>query len=209
MKRRFKKFKSNTNLANIINENNVLIFMVFCLLTGLLAGVLLFKLKNTNGIFYKSEFAKYITDCKKSISGVFFSCLLQILPYIAVTFIAGTSMVGSVIAPLVIAVRGADLGFVMGYLYEHFGLNGIIFNLLIIIPSAALTSIALILSGREAFGFSLSLLRLAVPESKSVMLDNDFKLYSMRQLFMLLIYLLGIVLETLMTVSFLPFFKFT
>jgi hypothetical protein len=207
MKRRIKAFKTDKNFVSIINENNILIFMVFCFLLGNLISILVFKLNNTQNNFYETEFKEYISDFDGNFGKVFTASALQIAPYMCLIFLAGTSMAGSIITPLIIALRGAKLGFISSYLYVHFSLNGIIFNILLIIPSAVLTALSLIFSGREAFGFSLSLARLAVPDSKSVILDNDFKIYCMRQLFILLFYILGILLQTIMVISFYSFFK--
>ena len=182
--------------------------MIFSFLLGFLISVLTFKLKNTNGNFYAPEFKEYISAYSGKWLKILTSAALQILPFAAVVFISGTSMIGSVITPLITALRGAELGFIMSYLYVHFSLNGIIFNLLILIPSAVLTSFALVLSGREAFGFSLSLARLAVPDAKSVTLDKDFKIYCMRQLFIMLLYIAGLLLQVIMSLSFFSFFQF-
>jgi hypothetical protein len=207
MKRRIKAVKNKQNFVSIINENNILIFMLFCFLLGNLISILIFKLNNTSNNFYDTQFKDYVSDLKGGFGKIFISSFLQIAPYISLVFLAGTSMAGSVITPLIIALRGAQLGLITSYLYVHFALNGIIFNILIIIPPAVITALSLILSGREAFGFSISLARLAVPDSKSVILDNDFKIYCMRQLFILIFYVIGILLQTIMASSFLSFFK--
>lgn len=207
MKRRFKGLKKSESFISVINENNILIFMVFALILGLLIGVMTFKLKNGGGNFFVEEFEKWLSPLKGNFVKIFSASILKLMPFVATIFIFGTCMAGSIITPLIIAIRGAQLGYIMSYLYIHFSLNGIVFNILIIIPSAVLTSIALILSGREAFGFSLSLARLAIPESKSVVLDKDFKVYCMRQIFILAFYMLGAAIEALMAVSFYSFFK--
>ncbi len=208
MKRRLKTFKDNTNFISVINENNILIFMVFAFLLGNLISVLIFKLKNESGSFYKEEFETFISSFSGGFWKILFSSILEVLPFVSLVFLAGTSMAGSILTPLIIALRGGMLGFLSSYLYIHFSLNGIIFNMLIIIPSAVLTSLSLILSGREAFGFSLSLARLAFPGTKTVVLENDFKIYCMRQLFILLFFIAGALLKTVMAISFFSFFKF-
>ena len=208
MKRRLKALADNTNFVSVINENNILIFMVFAFLLGNLISVLLFKLKNDSGSFYKAEFESFISSFSGGFWKIFFASILEVLPFVSLVFLAGTSMAGSILTPLIIALRGVILGFLASYLYIHYSLNGIVFNMLIIIPSAVLTSLSLILSGREAFGFSLSLARLAFPGAKTVVLENDFKLYCIRQLFIFLFFLVGALLKTVMAVSFFSFFKF-
>ena len=83
-----------------------------------------------------------------------------------------------------------------------------VFCLLIIIPSAVIAAIAVILACREALGFSLSLARLAFPETKKPRIEQDFKLYCMRQLFVLIFFVTSAVVQGLMSASFISFFDF-
>lgn len=198
--------KPQKNIAAVINQNNSLIFIVCCYIIGILAGVMLFKYKGSDN-FYKEEFNELIGH----LSGGFFYAVLHSflsqLPYIAAVFLAGSCMVGGIIVPCAVGLRGASYGIIMSYAYYHYGLTGIIFNLLILLPAAVLSAIALILSAREALGFSLALTRLAIPSTKNPEIDKDFKLYCLRQLFVLIFFLVSALTEGLMSVSFIQFFK--
>ena len=207
-KNNFKVSKNKTSLLETINQNNSLIFIAFCLLLGILAGVLIFKTKNSDLEYYSSEF-KYIYSRLNSgfLPAATYSFLNQ-LPFAAAIFLSGTCMVGAVLVPAVVMVRGAIYGIIMGYAYNSFGLMGIVFNLLIFIPSAVIAALALILSSREALGFSLSLARLALPETKKPHIEQDFKLYCMRQLFVLMFFALSALVQALMSISFISFFEF-
>lgn len=207
MKRRFKTIGKG-GVISAINQNNILIFIVFTFLLGMLTGVLSFKLKSADGNYYKTEFLAFYSGLTGGILNVMFCSLKELLPFMAALFLAGTCMVGAVLTPVITALRGAMLGTLISYIYVHNSLAGIVFNLLIITPSAVISSLALILSARESFGFSLSLARLALPGVQSGMLEQDFKLYCMRQLFVLIFYAAAILLRTIMAISFVSFFKF-
>lgn len=207
MKKRFKTLRPGGGIITAINQNNILIFIVFAFLLGLLIGVMTFKLKNAGGNFYAGEFKSFTSGLTGGIWNIIISASLQLLPFIAAIFLSGTCMVGAVLTPVIIALRGAMLGMIMSYSYVHSSLTGIVFNLLIIIPAAVVSSMALILSGREAFGFSLSLARLALPGTKCEKLDRDFKLYCMRQIFVLVFFAAAVILQTVMASSFYSFFN--
>jgi hypothetical protein len=203
-----KLLKDNkTTILEAVNQNNSLIFMAFCFLLGFFAGVLIFKTKNVVDGYYSKEFIKLYSELKGGfLSSVIHSFLYQ-LPFAAAIFLSGTCMVGAVLVPSVAAVRGATYGMIMAYLYFKYGLVGIVFNLLILIPSAVISAIAIILSSREALGFSLSLARLAFPETKKPHIEQDFKLYCIRQLFVMLFFLTSALVEGLMSASFISFFN--
>ena len=175
--------KNKTSVLEAINQNNSLIIMVFCLILGFFAGVLIFKAQNTSAGYYSKEFINLYNKLNSGFLTAIFNSVLDQFPFAAAVFLSGTCMVGANLVPAVVAVRGAAFGVIMGYAYSSYGLAGIVFNSLILIPSAVIVAVALILSSREALGFSLSLARLALPETKKPRIEQDFKLYCMRQLF--------------------------
>lgn len=209
MKNKISKRKNKTSLLEIINQNNALIFISFCFLLGFLVGVLIFKTKNTAQGYYSNEFTELYKELNSGFLLSALNSFLGQLPYFAAIFLSGTCMVGAVLVPSVAAVRGAEYGMVMAYAYFAYGLTGIVFSLLILIPSAIIAAIAVILSSREALGFSLSLARLAFPETKKPRIEQDFKLYCMRQLFVIVFFVTSAVVQALMSVSFISFFNFS
>lgn len=209
MNRRIKRNDmGRPRLLDAINQNNSLIFIVFCFLLGLLIGVLIFKCKNAGGTYYTEEFTRLYTGLSGGFWKVLQLSLIQLLPFAAAVFLSGTCMVGAVLVPAIVALRGVSLGLMMGCAYADHGLMGIVFNLLILIPPAVISTLALILAARESLGFSLSLARLAVPGVKAPAIEQDFKLYCLRQLFVLLFFAAAALVQTLMSVSFISFFSF-
>ena len=210
MKNECSKIKSNkTSLFEVINQNNSLIFMSFSLLLGFLAGVLIFKTKNTVSGYYSKEFILLYNKLNSGFVSALLNSLLEQLPYAAAIFLSGTCMVGAVLVPSTLLIRGAVYGMMMAYAYFAHGLLGIVFSLLILIPAAVIASIGIILSAREALGFSLSLARLALPDAKKPRIEQDFKLYSLRQIFVLIFFVASAFIQALMSVSFISFFSFT
>ncbi|MBQ3562625.1 MAG: hypothetical protein IJA13_03665, partial [Clostridia bacterium] len=150
MKNECSKIKSNkTSLFEVINQNNSLIFMAFSLLLGFLAGVLIFKTKNTVSGYYSKEFILLYNKLNSGFVSALLNSFLEQLPYAAAIFLSGTCMVGAVLVPSTLLIRGAVYGMMMAYAYFAHGLLGIVFSLLILIPAAVIASIGIILSARE------------------------------------------------------------
>lgn len=208
MKRATPIKKTGAGIIDAINQNNSLIFVVFCFLLGLFIGVLWFKFKNANGDFYSSQFKELYSQLSSGFASAFMFAATSLLPFAAAIFLSGTCMVGGVMVPVIMAIRGINLGLMMGYIYSSYRLIGIVFNLLMIIPSGIISTIALILSAREALGFSLSLARLAFPGRSMPEIDQDFKFYCLRQLFVLMFFAVSALVQTVMAVAFIAYFEF-
>lgn len=200
--------KNKTSVLEAINQNNSLIIMVFCLILGFFAGVLIFKAQNTSAGYYSKEFINLYNKLNSGFLSAIFNSVLDQLPFAAAIFLSGTCMVGAILVPSALAIRGAVYGMAFAYAYFTYGLMGIVFGLLILIPASVIASIGMILSAREAVGFSLSLARLAFPETKKPRIEQDFKLYCMRQLFVLIFFVASAFIQALMSVSFISFFGF-
>ncbi len=196
-----------TGVIKIISKNNVILLITLCFILGVLAGVLLFKSKNAEGTYYAEEFTKVYKGLSGSFTQKLSFSFFRILPYAAALFLSGTCMVGAVIVPGIVMLRGAVLGLVMSYAYATFGLMGIVFNLLILIPSAVLSTISIILSAREALGFSVSIVRLAMPSVNPPGIEQDFKFYCLRQMFVFLFFCTSAMVQAIMATSFISFFN--
>lgn len=206
MRQRFKVI-GQKGITGFINQNSLLIFILFSFLLGMLIGVLSFKQNSATEGYFNEQFKSFIDGLSGNSWHIIWASILELLPFIAGLFLSGTCMVGWVLTPVVMAIRGFMLGSIISYIYFNNSLTGVVFNLLIIMPPAVVSTLALVLSAREAFGFSLSLARLALPGVKNHMLDKDFKLYCVRQLFMLLFFSAAVLIRLLMVTSFYSFFN--
>lgn len=82
--------------------------------------------------------------------------------FIAACFLLGTSFISQ---PLLIAVpflKGAGHGVTMAYLYSMGDGSGVLLSLAVVLPSAAVTSLAVILAAREGIRMSCRLFSSAV-----------------------------------------------
>ncbi len=195
-------------ISAVFQQNNSLFLLTAFFVFGLLVGVLYLKTKNEGGENCAAPFEEMYQGISNGFLSAFLHAFLGQLPFIAAAFLAGTCMAGAVLVPAVVFLRGASWGLVMGFAYATYGLIGIVFNLFILLPAAVLGGLALLLAGREAFGFSLSLARLAMPHLSPPNIEQDFKHYCLRQLFVLLFFVASALIEAVMAAAFLSFFPF-
>ncbi len=202
-----KAIKRKEQFISLIIKNNGLLLIFLCLLLGLCFGCIS---NNLGFSFNENDFTKYLTlRQNKPFFSIFLSSFLELLPFIAVCFFSGTCMAGSFIVPVLTLYKGYLLGRLLGFLYLSKGLYGIVFNVILIIPTATISAIGLVLMSREAFLFSLCLLKLVFPgkvQDKS--LYRDFMLYCKRQLALVILFIVASLIDAIFSVGFISFFNF-
>lgn len=200
----------NTEIAAAFQENRKLLFLTFTFIAGLCIGVIV--VRGADGSLLKmisDTFSSYVSHrTGQSFFKTLFFSITSVFPFFAAAFIAGLCVVGTPFVPLVSCFRGLGIGLTSGFLYATYGLKGIAFSALLIMPPALISSIALLLACRESMCFSLVLARAAAPRSGPVALHNDFKIYCLRFIFILGMILASSLLDSVMSLSFMRFFTF-
>lgn len=80
--------------------------------------------------------------------------------FLLVVFLAGLSLWGECLVVFVPFLKGYGYGLTMGYAYGTFGLSGILYNLLIVLPGAFIFAFVISAAVRESFSNSLMLVRI-------------------------------------------------
>ncbi len=196
-------------LFDAITNNGYLIFIFVFLLTGLILGVVFTKLNlfSLNTISAVSEFL----DCRKTgnFLSVLFNSIFSVLPYFAAIVFSGVSLPGFIVVLPVIFYRAVIAGRLLYCFVDSYGLNGLLFNLVVIIVPNLLYFFALLLSAREAAGFSFSLYKSVFPGKHfNVKLIEDFKLYTLRQTVIFALLIFACLTDTVISLAFVLKFGF-
>ena len=196
--------------VDAVNQNNTLLLMLLVSLLGILVGAL--KVKNGGSDYFSAlseRLISYISarDGTGFIS-MFFSAAGIWFPFVIAAFLSGTSLAGMAIVPIIVAYYGYTYGIFAGYLYAAHSITGIGFCLLIILPARAISIFALMLAGRESFGFSIMMAKLTLPSYQSSRAYSDFRNYCLRYLFILIILTVSTLVDCLFSASFIRFFGF-
>ena len=200
---------SHSKFVDTILKNNVVIVLAVFFIVGVVIGVM--SLGNNDTLFSitKNDFVNFLNQRRNtSFGNVFISSFLNILPYVFLIFICGTSIVGIALTPLSIMYRGFCYGMTAAYLYNTMSLQGIAFNSLILIPTTLVAVFGYLTCGREAFNFSINLAKISMPNGQAVNIYNDFRLYCKRSLIYFMFYIASALLDAIMCVSFIKFFNF-
>ena len=185
---------------DFLRRNNVLIVLVVFFLFGLGFGIFSFKGFSdfkAAAQTYLESFVDLRTD--SGFLKITVNSFLVSLTYIVLCFIAGSSALGIVVLPFVVALRGAVYGALMALLYSEYALKGIAFNAVMVLPAAAIFTAALILAARESVGFSLRVARLTLPRTSPSNLYYDFKNYCGRYLVICLLVLVSALADGLIS----------
>ena len=193
----------NLKLTEFIFKNNILVLMALLFILGIAAGTFSFSalkpLQNYSAAFIE----RFVSDREGS---AFFKILLDSFMHsmlmLMIIFTLGTSMLGVVLAPLSLTVRGVLYGGVTAMLYSEYGVNAVL-----VLPSAIIFIIALLLAARESLRFSLVITKMSLPSTPSANLSFDFKNYCGRYLFISLIVLVSAVTDALLSHSFMSGLK--
>ncbi len=195
-------------IAEFICKNHILFLLTFALVAGIVAGTAtVVRLENIQSIT-KSLLVKFVDVREdKPFMYVLLNSFLSSLLYTVAVFVSGASMLGVVVVPFVVLVRGFAYGGLLSYLYMTYALKGIAFNAIIVIPPAIIFLIGLLFAAREAVGFSLKIARLSLPHSSPSSLYVDFKMYCGRFAFYCAIILISAITDAVLCCSFMGFFK--
>ena len=99
---------------------------------------------------------------------------------IIILFLIGFFSIGQPIAFFVPVFQGLGVGLSTAYLYSSRGVGGVLFCLLLIVPSAFISTFALILGSRESIRFSSKNLKTLFPQKFNQNMKGELGLYLKR-----------------------------
>lgn len=186
-------------------------FIIFALL--FLIGVLVGNLTVGNFDFIKGytkeTFQSFLSIRKESVwYNILGDAVFKLLPVYVLIFLSGTSVIGSVFSPLILFAFGLKYGFVTGYLYFTYSLNGIIFNCLILLPCVVISLLGIIILCIESFNFSLVISKICIRSEKTMNVYLHFKSYCIKSSSTLISAGLAIICDILFSYLFIGFFDF-
>ena len=201
----------NKSIFNV-NLRDISIYLPFILFALLfLVGVLIGNLTVGNFDFIKGytyeTFRSFLSVRKE---GVWFNILgdsaSNLLPIFVLIFLSGTSVIGSIVSPLLLFFVGLKYGFITGYLYFTYSLNGIIFNCLILLPCEVVSLLGIIILCIESFNFSLVISKICIRSEKTTNVYLHFKSYCIKSSATLISAALAIICDMLFSYLFINFF---
>lgn len=165
----------------VISKNRLLILLSTLFLIGVVAGSISVGRSNELTVLAEKAFRSlYLKRANGSFASIFFAAFCCYAVYTVAACAVGTSMLGTVLAPVLVLWRGFLLGMQTALLYSQYALKGVAFNAIILIPPAVFSVIALIFGAKAAIAMSVMIAKLTFPGNTSVNLFYEFRSYCLK-----------------------------
>ena len=203
-----RKRTTTLNISGIYPLMPFLAFVGIFLLGSLLGSIFVgkFDFLDNNSAETLAEFCLIRKSGK--LFPLFYDSVSFIFPLYIICFLCGTSVVGCVAAPLLLIYTGVLQGALSGHLYSSYGLEGIMFFALIMLPSTLVCAFGLILLAKLSFGFSMTLSGICIKTNKPVNIYADFKVFCVNSIVVFVFALAAVIFDCGMSAMFIRFFDF-
>lgn len=191
-------------------KNRLFIFICVLFATGVAVGV--FSRTGSQGIADFSE--KLISDFIKARAGVsffraFISSVSSALLILIMAFVFGGSLLGFVLVPMLVLFCGFCYGIMSALVCSQFGIKGIAFIAVILIPSCLIFFVCFLFMSRFAVLFSWQIASLTLPKTQPVCLYASFKVYCARLAVSSVFCIVSALVDAMLSRALLRFFDFT
>ena len=195
-------------ITDFLKINNTLIVLTAFFILGFSIGIFTLGKSEFLDSFNLNRVVNFVGERTNTpFLKIVFDSFLNALLFMLLIFISGTSIIGAIITPSIICVKGYLYGSFTAQLYSEYSLKGIAFHSIIIIPSAIFLILALILACREAIKFSFVLGKLTFPTTMPINLSFDFKNYCVRNLLLSILVLFSALIDAMISCNLLSKFN--
>ena len=148
--------KIKTKSKNFFINNKLFTFLFIIFLLGFICGNIMLKNKN-NDLFRKATdlFTLNFNIRKEgSFFNIFTESIFSSFIFILIIFSTGLSAFGVTLTPPIIFLKGCCTGIFQNYLFQNFGVKGVLFFIFVILPGFLFSILATLLMAKEAIKIS-------------------------------------------------------
>jgi len=200
-----KRFK----ILDYVTHNKIIIFLCLLFVTGMILSVT--ALSNENKLIdnAKSFLNEYILlHSNDKFFKKFITIFIRYIFVLIFYYFLGASMFGVVAIPFLTLWQGIWFGALTSQLYSTYGIYGVAFNAIILIPPTAIFVICCFIAAKHSIDYSLLVAKLTLPQAKPIILFNNFKKYCSTYLIITGVVIVTVLLEIVLNLFFLKFFNF-
>lgn len=203
----------NNRVFSLSIKNFSLYFPFILFVVLFLVGILIGNLTVGNFEFikeYTEETFKSFLEIRKERTWfmILGDASYNVLPVFVLIFLSGTSVIGCICSPLILFSFGLKYGFITGYLYFTYQLDGVMFNCLIMLPCVVITLLGLVILCIESFNFSLIISKVCIRTERTTNVYMHFKNYCIKSSATLISIAVAAICDILLTNLFISFFDF-
>lgn len=198
------------NIFKIISKNKLISLLVLILLIGMITGTICAKFANDNLIndldFLFASNLK--TRSEQSMIDTFVASFTSSFVFATTLILMGLSIWGIVFIPFIPFIRGFGLGLIAGFLCSNYGLKGILFHILVLLPGVFISSIGIVLEARESIKLSARMTASLSPHGNISNKWQNLKTFFMRSGYIFIILAISSIADMIFTALFSGLFKF-
>lgn len=198
-------FKKTVKYANE-NRLVVLFFSVFCI--GVTFGAFLLPSLFNSDFNLPLLFERFLALRSNGFSYILLNSLITYGFPLILLYCFGLFAYGYVPCFLLMFVQGITHGIVCGYTYTTYGLRGVAFVLLIVMPSALLITVIYLIGSKTSFQFSALLSKIFFCDTVLVQPSVHFKRYHYKYLILTAFAIVAALTDSLLSRIFLGVFGF-
>ena len=205
MKENLKAGQMITALYKVLQKNIRLYVFMFLFLLAMLTGAIL--VKNIDESLLEKLVTVFAAErTRQTVIKTFLYSLWSAMPLFFLLFLCGLSPAGTPLIVLAPIYKGLGTGVTMGYLYSAWGLKGVVYSFILIVPATFIYALALSFCCREAHRFSALLRREMGANAQGTVLYDEVRLYRKRFLLLVVPILLSCIVDVILSLSFSRFF---
>jgi hypothetical protein len=191
------EIKEKKSFSELIISNKEYIYPALFYVAGLLLGSLLLKTINNTAISKLIELV--LNNSKSAFFAVFLNRFSLYISIYALCVLLGMCLIGFPIINIVMLLSGCEIALKIAYYYVNFGVKGVGFSMLMLIPEGAAIATVLIYSIKTSAELSKNIYEIAAKGTTNrIEIKQYFKKYLIYALFVALISLINALVSFLL-----------
>lgn len=195
----------------LTKKSYVFIALIFTFIVGLVYGSLLAKSQSIQLVEQLSIITKEYASAhlKQTLATTFLNSLCSSSVFIFIPYLLGYSAIGQAASIALPLFKGLGLGLTLGHLYISYGVRGMGYSALVILPQSVIALFAIIIACRESVKLSNLFFCSFLPKKNKSVSLNTIKLYNIKFVILFVIILVSSVVDSISVLLFSGILKIT
>lgn len=191
------------------NRNYIFIAIMILFIVGMVYGTLLIKSQPVNLLKQLNIITKEYASSqrKESILSLMVNSFCSSFVFLLLPYLFGYSPIGQAGTLLVPLFKGLGLGATLGHLYLTFGLKGIGYSALIIVPQTVIALFAIMIACRESIKLSNLFFINILPDREKMVTTQTIKMYNIKYGILMFFILISAIVDAVFVVLFSGLFQ--
>ncbi len=193
---------------SIAKKNIVIISLFITFFIGMIYGTIILSYSSPiNNIITSLSKEFFNTRINQPIIQTFLLSISSSIIFLIVLYILGFCAISHPMIFFTIFFKGLGIGITVTHLYSTYKLKGILFALVIIIIPSIISTVSIIIAGKEALRLSTLFLSKIFPKIDGELSPKTFKFYNLKFIILLIFIIISSIIDLVCSVLFSRFFQ--